>query len=434
MKKVIVLFLLFATIILPQTSDENAIQKLMLQSKYAQVISFLENKETNSEELSYSEQFYLAISYQRLVNHNKAIRILSFMSKKNNDDVNTLFAMGESYRALGNDRAAIGIYSKVIEKDSSNIIARIELAKLHIEMKNYDSATNIYNYLVLQDSSNAYYLREFGYSLYKLDSNKEAGKYLRKSLMVNKYDPKTALWLAKIFYDNEQYGESLNLINESLNYNPVYIPLNKLKAETLYKMQLYNSAAVQYQNLIILDDSTSTVFQKLGLCLYSSVAAQDSLAENEKVGKIKEAIEAFEKSNILDNFTNPLTLTYLGFCFKTLERYTTAIVYLEKALSAMTPDYIDRVYSNLGASYERTNNYSEAIKAFSKSLDYSNENPSTIFRLAAVYDRFYEDKSVALAYYKKYLKKVDSLNDETTEYSESRIEKLEEYLHFRRKK
>jgi len=259
----------------------------MLQSKYAQVISFLENKETNSEELSYSEQFYLAISYQRLVNHNKAIRILSFMSKKNNDDVNTLFAMGESYRALGDDRAAIGIYSKVIEKDSSNSIARIELAKPRIEMKNYDSATNIYNYLVLQDSSNAYYLREFGYSLYKLDSNKEAGKYLRKSLIVNKYDPKTALWLAKIFYDNEQYGESLNLINESLNYNPVYIPLNKLKAETLYKMQLYNSAAVQYQNLIILDDSTSTVFQKLGLCLYSSVAAQDSLAENEKVGKIK---------------------------------------------------------------------------------------------------------------------------------------------------
>lgn len=433
MKKTIVLFLLYAIAILPQTSDENSIQKLMLESEYSQVIANLEKKSSTSEELSNSEQFFLAISFQRLENHNKAIKILASMSRSNPNDVTVLFALGESYRALGNDKAAIGIYNEVIEKDSSNTITRIELAKLYTDMQNYDSAIKIYDYLVIQDSSNAYYLRELGYSLYKLGSNREAEQYFRMALAVNKYDPKTALWLAKIFYDNEKYEESLNLINESLNYNPVYLPLNKLKAEVLYKSQSYNSAAEQYQNLIMLGDSTSAVFQKLGLCLYSSVATQDSLAENEKVGKIKEAIEAFERSNILDNFTNPLTLTYLGFCFKTLERYKTAIVYLEKALDSMTPDYIDRVYSNLGASYERTDNYADAIKAFSKSLEYSNENPSTIFRLAAVYDRFYEDKSVALAYYKKYLKKADYLNDETTKYSESRIEELKEYLHFRRK-
>jgi tetratricopeptide (TPR) repeat protein len=433
MKKTIVLFLSFTTIIFAQTIDKNAIQKLMLESKYSQVITILENKESNNEELSYSDQFYLAISYQRLVNHNKAIGILVSMSKSKKDDTSVLFAMGESYRALGNNRGATGIYNEVIERDSSNTLARIELARLYIEMKNYDSATKIYSYLVLQDSSNAYYLREYGYSLYRLGFNKDAEQHLGKALEINKFDPKTALWLSKIYFDNEKYSEALMLINESLNYNPVYLPLNKLKAEALYKMQLYNSAANQYQNLITLGDSTSAVFQKLGLCLYSYIAGQNSLSESEKADKIQEAIEAFERSNILDNYSNPLTLTYLGFCFKTLERYKTAIVYLEKALEAMTPEYTDRVYSNLGACYERTNNYSEAIKAFSKSLEYSSENPSTIFRLAAVYDRFYEDKSVALAHYKKYLKKADYLNDETTVYSENRIEKLEEYMHFRGK-
>jgi tetratricopeptide (TPR) repeat protein len=199
-------------------------------------------------------------------------------------------------------------------------------------------------------------------------------------------------------------------------------------------MERYSEAANQYKNIIVLSDSSnSTMFQKLGLSLYSFVANSDALLDSEKEENIREAIEAFEQSNALDNFSNPLTLTYLGFCFKTLENYQTAIVYLEKALDAMTPNYIDRVYYNLGASYELMVNYPEAIKAFTKSLKYSNQNPSTIFRLAAVYDRYYYDKSVALAHYKKYLNKVDYLDDETTQYSENRIERLEENLHFRRK-
>ncbi len=430
--KIIVLFLLLLTsILLSQTIENKTINKLMLESKYSQVVALLEDKELKGAELTDKEKFNLAISYQRLLNHNKAIRTLSFLRKKTPNDQALLFLLGESYKAMGSVRAAKSVYEMVIEKDSSNIIARIELAKLSVESKKYGEAKNIYQFLILQDSSNSYYLRQCGYVLYRLNANKEAEKYLKEAIKINEYDPKAALWLAKIFFDKQMYNEAIEIIKNSTKFNPVNLPLNKLYAEVLFKMKKYNSASGQYNNVIVLGDSSSVIFQKLGLSLYSSVATRDSLEENKKEVILLEAIEALEKSVEKEKTNNALTLTYLGFCFKALKKYDEAIPYLEKALNAMTPDYIDRVYSTLGASYELSEKYPEAIKSYSKSLEYSNKDSHSVFRLATLYDRYYADKRVAIAHYKKYLRLVDDTNDVLTNYSKKRISDLKEYNHFK---
>jgi len=430
MKKRIILILLASASLFAQTKTNPSVKELMLKSKYPLVVKILEDKKANGEELSFDQRFNLAIAYQRLVNHSKAIKILVDLSREKSDDVAVLFAMGESFRALGSKRTAAGVYKEVIEKDSSNIVARIELAKLLIEMKKYNDAKDIYKYLITRDSGNPYYLRQYGYILHKLGENAEAEKFLRKALEVNNTDAKAALWLAKIFYDEEKYEEAFEVLKESTKYNSFNLPLNKLAAEVLFKMKKYYSAATQYQNVIIIGDSGSAIYQKLGLSLYSSIAARDSIDENEKEDKLLEAIEAFEKSLQKEETANPLTLTYLGFCYKSLKRYEEGIEYLNKALNAMTPEYIDKVYKNLGASYELSDKLPEAIKAYNKSLKYSGEKTDIIFRLATLYDRYYADKSVALAHYKKYLKLSGGEENEMTKYAEQRIEKLKEEIHF----
>ncbi len=431
MKKTIIFIFFLYINNFAQTESGKSVKELMLLAKYSQAVSLLEKKEAGGTDLTYEEKFNLAQAYQRLMNHDKALKILFHLSREKSGDAAVLFAMGESFRALGNKRAAAGVYKEVIEKDSTNIIARIELAKLFVELKNYNEANSIYKFLAQQESENPYYLRRYGYTLHKLGDNKEAEKFLRKALKINERDAKAALWLAKIFYDKESYEDAFEILKKSIVFNSFDLPLNKLAAEVLFKMKKYLSAANQYKNAIIIGDSSAAMYQKLGLSLYSSVASRDSIDAKEKEDKLFEAVDAFQISLEKEDSSNPLTLTYLGFCHKTLKNYDAAIDYLNKALDSMTPGYIDKVYKNLGASYELKNNFPDAIKAYNNSLKYSGgETLDIVFRLATLYDRFYADKSVALAHYKKYLKLSDNSESELIKYAEQRVGKLKEEIHF----
>jgi len=431
MKTIALSLFLFTSILLSQTIEKLSINKLMLESKYSQVVEVLEEKVKSGVELSFNEKFNLALSYQRLVNHRKAINILGFLRREEPNNTSVLFAIGESYRAMSNSLFASNAYKTVLVKDSTNIMARIELGKLYIKMKYYSKAKDIFQHLVSLDSTNTYYLRQYGFSLYKLGELKKAEKHLKTAIRLNDFDPKAPLWLSKIYFDQEKYKDALKIIKRSILLHTIDLPLNKLAAEIYFKMKRYKSATVQYYNVIILGDSSSVVYQKLGLSLYSSVATRDSLSENEKEEKLLEAVAALEKSLAKDKFLNPLTLTYLGFCFKVLKEYGQSIMYLEEALNAMIPEYIDKVYSTLGASYELTENYYDAIIAYSKSLENSNESPNSVFRLATLYDRYYADKTVALAHYEKYLRLNGDENNEFSKYAEDSIERLKGYIHFR---
>ena len=403
----------------------------MLESKYSQVVEVLDEKIKSGVDLSDNEKFSLAISYQRLVNHRKAINILGLLSRDKPNNTSVLFAIGESYRAMGNSLFASSYYQKIIAIDSSNIMARIELAKIYIRRKDYNNAKDSFQYLVSLDSTNSYYLRQYGFTLYKLGEELEAEKYLKTAIRLNDFDPKATLWLAKTYFDKEKYNEALKIIKKSTLINSVDLPLNKLAAEIYFKMKRYKSASTQYYNVIILGDSSSVVYQKLGLSLYSSVATRDSISENEKEEKLLEAVVALEKSLAKEKFKSPLTLTYLGFCYKVLAKHERSIYYLEEALNAITPDYIDKIYSTLGTSYELSDNYYESIIAYSKSLEYNKENSYFIFRLATLYDRYYADKSVALAHYEKYLRVNIDGDEKLIKYAEDSIERLKGYIHFR---
>ena len=82
MKTITLSLFLFTSILLSQTIEKPTINKLMLESKYSQVVEVLEEKVKSGVELSFNEKFKLAISYQRLVNHGKALNILGFLSRE----------------------------------------------------------------------------------------------------------------------------------------------------------------------------------------------------------------------------------------------------------------------------------------------------------------------------------------------------------------
>jgi tetratricopeptide (TPR) repeat protein len=249
-------------------------------------------------------------------------------------------------------------------------------------------------------------------------------------LEIDSLNSSTILQLSKIYFKDEKFEEAYDLIAAGLSINALNLPLNRLGAEVLFKLQRYRPAAVQYNLLIEYGDTTATIYQKLGFCNYfvaEELLLSDSTASK---NKIYEAIYALEESRRL-NWEDPLTSLYLGICFKELKEYGRAITYLEECLNLLYPEYTSDVYVHLGVAYEMEEKYSESIAAYRKGLEHKPTNDGIIFQLATVYDQYYADREVPLIYYKLFVNRTGEDNPILTEYANSRISAIIEELHFK---
>ncbi len=429
MKNIVLLVLIFLFSIpglyFGQNEKKSDIGLLLAKGKYKQIIETLSGKVKAGRKLTVDENYNLALAYNKFMDYNKAIHLLYNANKEAPKRKDILFTLGRSYEAAGKTLAASYIYSEVLKLDSTDVMAKMELAKTLLAQRSYQRAKKYFKDLTFFDSTNYYYFRQLGYCDYRLNKKEEALLYLQKAHMLNKYDPLTALQLAKIYYEYKKFDDALNLLSQSLSFNSLNIPLTRLYAEILYKLKRYKSASVQFSQLLTLGDSTFSNFQRLGLSLYSTASVSDTSDSTD----MNQAITMLKKSLRIEK-QNPLSLLYLGLGYKSLNNFDEAIKYLNEALSSMIPDYIDNVYINLGASYEIVKNYRSAIKSYHSALDYNSESSVAILRLATLYDKLYKDKSVALAYYKKYLRCKNNNDKRLIDYANERIDKLTELIHF----
>jgi len=429
MKKIALSILIFllsmSNLYFGQNENKLNIKLLLLNGKYEQIITTLTGKVEEGEKLTVDEKYGLALAYTKFMDFNKAIHLLYNANKEAPKRKDILFLLGQSYKAVGNTFAASYIYSEILKLDSTDVMAKMGLAKTLLAQKSYHRAEQYFRELTVFDSTNYYYYRQLGYCDYKLYKKDEALENLQKALLLNQYDPLTALRLSKIYYDNKKFDDALSVLSQSLSLNSLNIPLTRLYAEILYKLKRYKSASVQFGQLLTLGDSTFSNFQRLGLSLYSIASVSDSSDTtdlNQAIIMLKKSLET-EKQN-------PLSLLYVGLSYKELKNNDEAIKYLNRALSAMIPGYIDNVYINLGASYELIKNYRKAIKSYHSALNYNSKSNIAILRLATLYDRLYKDKSVALVYYRKYLKNKNIKNKRLKDYANERVNKLIELIHF----
>ena len=77
--------------------------------------------------------------------------------------------------------------------------------------------------------------------------------------------------------------------------------------------------------------------------------------------------------------------------------------------------------------YNKEDNLKEAIPHYKDAYKYG-EDPVLLFYLARASDKYYEDKNVALRYYRKFIKSGFD-NKEYKDYSAQRVTALKEFLH-----
>lgn len=123
----------------------------------------------------------------------------------------------------------------------------------------------------------------------------------------------------------------------------------------------------------------------------------------------KNAEKYFFKSLKIKN-NDFLSLLYLGYCYKDIEKYEKAIEYLEQAISLMPKDYDmkDEVYSKTGVSYFKTGKLKEAVRNMLKGFNFSEKNLDFINYICGIYHENKQYKKAIL--YSKYLLNQDSDN------------------------
>ena len=104
---------------------------------------------------------------------------------------------------------------------------------------------------------------------------------------------------------------------------------------------------------------------------------------------------------------------------RSIEHFETAI---EKGIS----EKVDIYYSDLGSIYEEQKDYKSAIQHYEKAYEYSS-TAETLFFLARNHDLYYKDKKMAMRYYQKYWNSGDL---KYRKYTEERMERLKEVIHF----
>jgi tetratricopeptide (TPR) repeat protein len=130
--------------------------------------------------------------------------------------------------------------------------------------------------------------------------------------------------------------------------------------------------------------------------------------------------------------SDPAAYYYLGMCYKELKRYDDAIKELSISAKLQQNDFLAEVRTQIAASYYAQKNYSEALKYYQDAFRENPDNKKLIFYIAAVYDHYYKDKTIAIKYYQKYLTLGKDKDKKLVSYAMDRINALVEKNHFQK--
>lgn len=174
---------------------------------------------------------------------------------------------------------------------------------------------------------------------------------------------------AYMFYRNRNYAKSAEMFEYEIKNSPVLrIEYFEVLA-TIYMRQgdYENTLRVSRDGIVVNRHSSKLYFQK-GYALY-------------KLGKTSEAILSIKKSLILDS-TNAYMHNFIGLLYLRENDYKQAESSFLKA-TVYSPSSV--VYlRNLGASYERQANYTDALQSYEKSYKINPNYSGLIESLARV--------------------------------------------------
>jgi tetratricopeptide (TPR) repeat protein len=298
-------------------------------------------------------------------------------------------------------------------KDSANTNVYVQLANIYDLQQQFPKAIKYYTILNKMLPENPVYYRKNA-NLYKGYGDKlESFRLYAKANKLNPRDVLSLKGLAELSIGNGQLVMADSLIDVSLGLDSMNIGINYLLARSKYKQKQYYDVTKVFDRIRGQVDLNSYYNKLLGYAYL-------------QIDSVDLAISKFQLALVDDNSPEKLHY-YLASAYEKKGNLVGALEHYEKAVeSGISPD-LDLYHRNVGRLALKENNHKKAFAAYKDAYKYGND-PVLLYYMAAAADNYYKDKSIAISYYKKYLKS-DHSHKEYKNYATKRVRYLKEVNH-----
>ncbi len=285
-----------------------------------------------------------------------------------------------------NYATTISILENFLKQDSTNLQAYYLLGRSYLRQERYDSTLVVAPKAIALDSTHVPNLLNFGIACFEKNKLDSSAKVLEKASELSPKSDEAKYYLAKTYVKTRRLPEAIELMEICKNLNGRY----RLKAKRLL---------VQYYH----------VATNLKECIRS---AKEYLKEKPGEGFVHH---------------------FYGRALSDSGLFNQADEEFKKAILFSNEDFIKMTYFYCGLNYYSRKNYSRAIKWYKKVISVDANFSSAYYNLAVAYDMYYEDKSTAIRYYKKYLELAENEKDQELliAYARGRLSELKEREFFR---
>ena len=317
-----------------------------------------------------------------------------------------------SYK-LGDQAKAKKYYHKLESLDSNNVNIYIQLASIYEQQQQIPKAIKYYTIVNKLEPENPIYFRKNA-KLYKSVKDKnEAFRLYAKANKLNPRDLLTLKGLAELCVANNQMEMADSLLQKGLDIDSENIGMNYILARSKYKQKQYDSVTLILEGLRSQIDLDSYHNKLLGYS-YLQIDSVDLAIQ-----KLRLALVDDEQSENLHY--------YLATAYEKKGEMSGALEHYEMAVEfGRSPD-LDLYHRNSARLANNEKDYKKAIAHYKDAYKYG-EDPVVLYYLATISDIYYKDKSIAIHYYKKYMKSGHS-HKEYQAYARNRSIYLKELKH-----
>ncbi|MBJ6367755.1 tetratricopeptide repeat protein [Snuella sedimenti] len=335
--------------------------------------------EAQTSDLNKADSLYINGNYSKAIENYKAYKEQSEVLDK----------IAKAYVAIGNYDEALKNYKASIDVNPEDALLKYEYAKLLHKTKKYNEAAVVFNELVYLNHKNPNYHYELGLALERINDSTAANRFYN-AIELDATHQKAIYSLAKLYLKKGKNTLADKYIDIGLSSYENNKGLINLKAQNFYLRKQYEKAAVWFEKLIALNESSQFIHEKLS-------HSYAKILEYEKA--IEQGLEALKYEP-----NNTSNLYVLGQLYERINDFENAEKYITESLELQDVS-LEEGYKNLGMVLNRQKKHKEAIAAFRKAIHENPNSDSAHFYLVYTKDRYYEDIDTRMALYEGFKEK-----------------------------
>jgi tetratricopeptide (TPR) repeat protein len=394
--------------------SQEEIDLLILNKNYKEAITLIEQQinQNPTADLYFKKGLILS----SLQNYQDAVNLFSEALKLQPDNPEIISEMAEGLAILGNYKEASPYFQKSVKLQPENLTLAAKLGKNYISLKDYKSAYSCFSDIYKKDSTNVYWNKQLAYSAFRIGKKAEAITLYGKVLDQNPRDYSSYFNLIRIYDRQKEAAKIMQLIETGFRYFPGDAEFYGESAKFFFEIKGYVMAKKEYENYFKAGgDSLYPILMNYGISNYFALYYEDAISILE--------ICLSQTAN------DPYVLFYLSLCHKKLNDFEVSEDFMNAAIEAATPAYLPEMYHHLGQILGQQRKFAESIAALQKANELDPDNAEVLFEIATTYEEFNSNKTLALNYYRLYLKEAGETGNNVN-YALTRISRIKEEMFF----